>query len=51
MSESNEVNWTEFSLKCDHRRIENRPGCAHPRAEQGAMGGGLMMGMVPSMLD
>ena len=42
---------TEFCLKCDCRRIENRPGGTHPGAEQGAMGGSLMLGMVPCMFD
>ena len=41
----------EFCLKRDHRRIENRPGGTHPGAEQGAMRGSLMLGMVPGMLD
>ena len=41
----------EFCLKRDHRRIENRPGGTHPGAEQGAMGGSLMLGMVPGMFD
>jgi len=51
MSESNEINRTEFSLKRDHRRIENCPSGTHPGAKESAMCGGLMMGMVPSMLD
>ncbi len=41
----------EFGLKRDHGAIENRPGGTHPGAEHGAMRGGLMMGMVPGMLD
>ena len=42
---------TEFRLKRDHRSIENRAGGTHPGAEQGAMSGSLMMGMVPGMFD
>jgi len=38
-------------LKGDHRRIENRPGGTHPSAEQGAVRGSLMMGMVTGMFD
>jgi len=38
-------------VKRDHRCIENRPSGTHPGAEDGAMRGGLMMGMVPGMLD
>jgi hypothetical protein len=51
MGERDESNRTAFGLKRDHCRIEDRSGCAHPGAEQGAMRGGLMMGMVPGMLD
>jgi hypothetical protein len=51
MGEGDESNRTEFSLKRDDRRIENRPGRTHPRAEQSAMCGSLMLGMVPGMFD
>jgi hypothetical protein len=51
MGESDESDRTAFGLKRDHRRIENRPGGTHPGAEYGAVRGGLMMGMVPSVLD
>ena len=51
MGERDEGNRTEFGLKRDHRRIENRSSGTHPRAEHGAMRGSLMMGMVPGMLD
>jgi hypothetical protein len=51
MGERDERYWTEFGLKRDHRSIENRPGGTHPGAEQSAMRGSLMMGMVPGMLD
>jgi hypothetical protein len=51
MGERDERDRTEFGLKRDHRRIENRPGGTHPGAEQGAMRGSLMVGMVPGMLD
>jgi hypothetical protein len=51
MGERDEGNRTEFGLKRDHRRIENRPGGTHPGAEHGAMRGSLMMGMVPCVLD
>jgi hypothetical protein len=51
MGEWDEIYETEFGLKRDHRRIENRPGSTHPGAEHGAMRGSLMMGMVPGMLD
>jgi len=51
MGERDERDRTEFGLKRDYRRIENRPGSTHPGAEHGAMCRGLMMGMVPGMLD
>ena len=51
MGEGDEGNRTKFSLKRDHRRIENRSGGTHPGAEHGAMRGSVMMGVVPSMLD
>ena len=51
MGERDEFNETEFGLKRDHRTIENLPGGTHPGAEQGAMRGSLMMGMVSGMLD
>jgi hypothetical protein len=51
MGERDERNKAEFGLKRDHRRIEDRPGGTHPGAEQGAMGGSLMLGMVPGMFD
>jgi len=51
MGERDERNETEFGLKRNHRTIEDRPGGTHPRAEQGAMGGSLMLGMVPGMLN
>ena len=51
MGERDEGNRTEFGLKRDHRRIENRSGGTHPGAEYGAMRGSVMMGMVPGMLD
>jgi hypothetical protein len=51
MGECDESNRTKLGLKRDYRRIENRPGGTHPGAEQGAMGGGLMLGMVPGMFD
>ncbi len=51
MGERDECNRTEFGLERDHRSIENRPGGTHPGAEQGAMGGSLMLGMVSGMLD
>ena len=51
MGERDERNGTEFGLKGNHRRIENRPRGTHPGAEQGAMRGSLMLGMVPGMLD
>lgn len=51
MSEGDEINRIEFSLKRDHRSIENRPGGTHPGTEQRAMCSSLMLGMVPGMLD
>ena len=50
MGERDERNRTEFGLKRDYRTIKDRPGGAHPRAEQGAVRGSLMLGMVPGML-
>jgi len=51
MGERDERNRTKFGLKRDHRRIEYRPGGTHPGAEDGAMRGRLMLGMVPGMFD
>jgi hypothetical protein len=51
MGECDECNETEFCLERNRRRVENRPGGTHPGAEQGAMGGSLMLGMVPCMFD
>ncbi len=51
MGGCDEIDRTEFGLKGDHRRIENRPGGAHPGTEQGAMRSSLMLCMVPGMLD
>jgi hypothetical protein len=51
MGERDKRNGTEFGLKRDHRCIENRPSGTHPRAEQGAVRGSLMLGMVSGMLD
>jgi hypothetical protein len=51
MGEGDKGNRTKFSLKRDHRTIENHSSGTHPGAEHGAMRGSLMMGMVPGMLD
>ena len=51
MGERDERNGTELGLKRNHCRIENRPCGTHPGAEDGAMCGSLMLGMVPSMFD
>jgi len=51
MGERDECNRTELCFECNCRRVENRPGGTHPGAEQGAMGGSLMLGMVPCMFD
>ena len=51
MGECDECYGTEFGLKRDHRRIEDRSGGTHPGAEQGAMRVSLMLGMVSGMLD
>jgi len=51
IGERDESDRTEFGLKRDHRRIENRSGGTHPGAEQSAMRGSLMLGMVPGMFD
>ncbi len=51
MGERDERDRTELGLKRDHRRIENRSGGTHPGAEQRAMRGSLMLGMVPGMFD
>jgi hypothetical protein len=51
MKGRDESDKTEFGLKRDHCRIENRPCSTHPRTEQGAMRGSLMLGMVSGMLD
>ena len=51
MRGSDECNRIEFGLKRNYCRIEDRPCGAHPGAEQGAVGGSLMLGMVPCMFD
>jgi len=51
LGERDERNRTEFGLKRNHRTIEHCPGRTHPGAEHSTMGGSLMMGMVPGMLD
>ena len=51
MGDCDECNRTELCLERDRRRVENRPGGTHPRAEQGTVRGGLMLGMVPCMFD
>ena len=51
MSEGDEINRIEFSLKRDHRSIENRPSGTHPGTEQRAMRSSLMLGMVACMFD
>lgn len=42
---------TTLGLDQDDRTIEHGPGSAHPGAQHGAVGGGLMMGMVPGVFD
>jgi hypothetical protein len=51
VGERGECDRTEFWLKRHYRSIENCPGGTHPRTEQGAMGGSLMLGMVPGVLN
>ena len=51
MGRCDKRNWTEFGLKCHHCCIEYCPGSTHPGAEQGAMRGRLMLGMVSGMLN
>jgi hypothetical protein len=51
MRERDKRDGTEFGLKRDYCGIENRPCRTHPGAEQGAMCGSLMLGMVPCMFD
>ena len=51
MGECDECYRTELCLERDHRSIENRTGGTHPGAEQSAVGGCLMLGMVPGMFD
>jgi hypothetical protein len=51
MGDCDECNRTEFGLKCGDRRIEQRAGGTHPGAEEGAVSGCLMLGMVAGMLD
>ena len=51
MGERDKCDRTEFGLKRNYRRIEDRSGGTHPGAEQGAMRVSLMLGMVSGMLD
>jgi hypothetical protein len=41
---------TAFGRNQNCRTVEDRPGGTHPGAEQRAVGGCLMLGMVPGML-
>ena len=51
MRESDERDRAALNLKRDRCGIENCPGGTHPGTEQGAVRGGLVVSMVPSMLD
>lgn len=51
MRKRDESDRIEFGLKRDHCTIEYRASGAHQGAEHGAMGGSLMVSMVPGMLD
>ena len=51
MGECDERYRTEFCLECDRCRVENRPGGTHPGAEQSAMSGSLMLGMVTCVFN
>ena len=42
---------TTFSLDEDDRTIKHGPGSTHPGAQHGAVGGRLMVRMVPGMFD
>jgi hypothetical protein len=50
MGKSDDCHRTAFGRDQDYRAIEDRPGCTHPGAQQSAVGGGLMLGMVSGML-
>lgn len=51
MGKRDECNQTEVDFKRDFRTVEHRPGGTYPGAEHGAMGGTLMLRMVPGMFD
>ena len=51
MGGRDECNWADFRPKRDDRSIEHCPGGTHPRTEDGAMRGSLMLGMVACMFD
>jgi hypothetical protein len=49
LGERHESNYTAFGRDQNHRTVEYRPGGTHPGAEQSAVGGCLMLGMVSGM--
>jgi len=51
MGKCDESDRAEFGLERNRCTIQQRPGSTHPGAEYGTMRGGLMLGMVPGMLD
>ncbi len=51
MGKRNERHRTAFGRNQDRRTIKDRPCGTHPGAEQGAVGGCLMLGMVSGMLS
>ena len=51
MGKRDECNQIEFGLKRNHVAVEHRPCGSHLGAKDSAMGGSLMVGMVPGMFD
>ena len=51
MGGRDESDRAEFNLERNHCTIEQRPGRTHPGTKHSAMGGSLMLSMVPCMFD
>lgn len=47
--EKRDVKWMEIVLQDDGKGLERHIGRAHPGAENGGMGGGVVMGMMRRM--
>ncbi len=51
MADANNCDRAAVGLNQNHDTIKHCPGITHPGAEHSAVGGRLMMGVVPGVLD